>query len=424
MILSALFERTIKTGRVTLIDRAGKVRKFGPGGGPEIVLRLNTHEPILKPLFDPALWFGEAYMNGEVTIVQGTLYEFLDLCTRAPDAVNDHPLIRLKTWIGWPLRYLHQFNPPGRAHRNVQHHYDLSGALYELFLNDERDYSCAYFVTGNETLEEAQCEKKRRIATKLRLSPGQRVLDIGSGWGGLAFSLARDHGVAVTGLTLSHEQADFARRRAMEQGLDGATRFLLQDYRAESGIYDRVVSVGMFEHVGVAHYDTFFNKVRELLAADGVALLHSIGRMEPPGGTSAWLRKYIFPGGYSPALSEVLAAIERSGLWVTDIEILRLHYADTLRAWSTRFQANRARARELYDERFCRMWEFYLAVCEIVFRNGTQMVFQIQLTRDKNAVPRTRDYMADRTARRRGDPRRMGPLTTPAKTRIRGINLP
>ena len=410
MVLSAIFERVIKTGQLTLVDRSGGVRRFGPGGPPEIVLRLNSPEPILKPLFDPALWFGEAYMNGEVTLVEGSLYEFLDLCTQVPGAVHEHPLITLKNWLGWPLRYLHQFNPPSRSHRNVQHHYDLSGALYELFLNDERDYSCAYFATGTETLEQAQREKKRRIAAKLRIAPGQRVLDIGSGWGGLAFALAREHGAEVTGLTLSREQADFARRRALEQGLDGRTRFLLQDYRAESGIYDRVVSVGMFEHVGVAHYDTFFRQVRKLLAPDGVALLHSIGRMEPPGGTSAWLRKYIFPGGYSPALSEVLAAIERSGLWVTDVEILRLHYADTLRAWSERFQARRDEARELYDERFCRMWEFYLTVCEIVFRNGNQMVFQIQLTRHKAAVPRTRDYMSDQATGRLVEPRRSQPL--------------
>ena len=410
MILSALFERIITTGQLILIDRSGRERRFGRGGTPRIVMRLNTPEPILRPLFDPALWFGEAYMNGEVTLIEGSLYGFLDLCTRAPGAVHDHPLITLKNWLGWPLRYLQQFNPPGRSHRNVQHHYDLSGALYELFLNEERDYSCAFFATGAETLEQAQCEKKRRIAAKLRLSPGQRVLDIGSGWGGLAFALARDHGVEVTGLTLSREQIDFTRRRALEQGLDGATRFLLQDYRAESGIYDRVVSVGMFEHVGVAHYDTYFRQLRTLLAPDGVALLHAIGRMEPPGGTSAWLRKYIFPGGYSPALSEVLAAIERSGLWVTDIEILRLHYADTLRAWAARFQAHRAQARELYDERFCRMWEFYLAVCEVVFRNGNLMVFQIQLTRHKDAVPRSRDYMGQAVAEHRFESDHSRPL--------------
>lgn len=399
MILSALFDRMITTGRVTLIDRAGRQRQFGPGGPPQITLRLETAEPFLKPLFDPTLWFGEAYMNGEITLVEGSLYDFLDLCTRAPGAVNNHPLIALKNRLGWPLRYLQQFNPPQRAQRNVQHHYDLSGALYALFLNEERDYSCAYFATGDETLEQAQLEKKRRIAAKLLLSPGQRVLDIGCGWGGLAFALAAEHDVTVTGLTLSREQVDFARRRALERGLDGATRFLLQDYRAETGVYDRIVSVGMFEHVGVAHYDTFFAQLGRLLATDGVALLHSIGRMEPPGTTSAWLRKYIFPGGYSPALSEVLAAVERAGLWVTDIEILRLHYADTLKAWSARFRAHRAEASALYDERFCRMWEFYLAVCEIVFRNGNLMVFQLQLSHHKHAVPRSRDYMAAQGSR-------------------------
>ncbi len=393
MILTAMFTRLITSGSLTLLDRSGRVRHFGPGGSPAVVLRLNTAEPLLKPLLDPALWFGEAYMNGDVTLVDGTLYDFLDLCTRNPVGLHDSTILQLRRWLEWPLRYLQQFNPPGRSRRNVQHHYDLSGSLYDLFLNAERDYSCAFFTHGSETLEEAQSEKKRRIATKLMLRPGMRVLDIGSGWGGLAFHLARQHDVDVTGLTLSHEQVDMARRRAQEFGLADRVRFALRDYREETGVYDRVVSVGMFEHVGAAQYATYFNQLSRLLAEDGVALLHSIGRMEPPGSTNAWLRKYIFPGGYSPALSEVLAAIEKAGLWVTDIEILRLHYADTLRAWSERFQANRAQAEALYDARFCRMWEFYLAACEVVFRNGTQMVFQIQLAHNKYAVPRTRDYL-------------------------------
>jgi cyclopropane-fatty-acyl-phospholipid synthase len=299
---------------------------------------------------------------------------------------------RLQRW----LRVLEQYNPIGKAQKNVAHHYDLRGELYDFFLDSDRQYSCAYFRTGNESLEIAQADKKLHIASKLLLKPGQRVLDIGSGWGGMGLYLARSFDVDVTGVTLSREQHGMSNRRAAEAGIADRVRFKLIDYREEPGRYDRIVSVGMFEHVGSAHYFEYFTKVKELLADDGVMLLHSIGRMEPPGGTNTWLRKYIFPGGYTPALSEVLAAIEKAGLWVTDIEVLRLHYAETLRLWRERFLANREQIKNLagYDDRFCRMWEFYLAGCEVAFRYMNQMVFQIQITRRQDAVPLTRDYMA------------------------------
>ncbi len=291
------------------------------------------------------------------------------------------------------FRSLQQYNPAARARRNVAHHYDLSRQLYELFLDRDLQYSCAYYESPGDTLEQAQENKKRHVTAKLCLKPGQTVLDIGSGWGGLALHLATDSGVAVTGVTLSQEQLKAAAERARSVGLDGRVRFLLQDYREVTGPFDRVVSVGMLEHVGVRHYGEFFSKVRDLLAEDGVALVHAIGKMSPPSSTGPWLRKYIFPGAYTPALSEVLAAVERQGLWVTDIEVLRLHYAETLREWDRRFQANRARVAALYDERFCRMWEFYLAACEAVFRHGSGMVFQLQLARRRDAVPWTRGYL-------------------------------
>ena len=275
--------------------------------------------------------------------------------------------------------------------------YDLKDELYDLFLDPDRQYSCAYFRSPDDSLEQAQTNKKRHIAAKLLLRPGMKVLDIGSGWGGMGLFLGREFDADVTGVTLSKEQHTVSSRRALEGGLADRVRFKLLDYRHEPGSYDRIVSVGMFEHVGAAHFVEYFTKVKALLKDDGVMLLHAIGRMEPPGGTNTWLKKYIFPGGYTPALSEVLAAIEKVGLYVTDIEILRMHYAETLRHWRLRFLANRDKVKALagYDDRFCRMWEFYLAGCEIAFRYMNQMVFQIQVARRPEAVPFTRDYMVD-----------------------------
>jgi cyclopropane-fatty-acyl-phospholipid synthase len=291
------------------------------------------------------------------------------------------------------LRRIHQHNPANRSKSNVAHHYDLSDALYALFLDRDRQYSCAYFRSDNDSLELAQENKKRHIASKLLLEPGCRVLDVGCGWGGLALYLARLTDCEVTGITLSEQQLAVATRRAEEMGLSHRVKFYLRDYRAEADRYDRIVSVGMFEHVGAPHYPQFFGKISELLTDQGVALIHSIGRMEPPGTTNSWIRKYIFPGGYSPALSEALTAVEQIGLWVTDIEILRLHYAKTLREWRRRFEANREAIRDLYDDRFCRMWEYYLVACEQSFRYWRQMVFQMQLAREQDAVPLVRDYM-------------------------------
>ncbi|MHA1538601.1 MAG: class I SAM-dependent methyltransferase [Alphaproteobacteria bacterium] len=394
-LFKPVFTRIFKSGLLTVIDADGRSHEFGDGKGPRSTMRLHDRWMHWKLLINPHLYVGEGYMDGDITFEDSTLYDFLELVGHNAASLN-----RRHAGIFWQLltnaaRRAQQRNLPGRARRNVAHHYDLNGMLYDLFLDRDRQYSCAYFASGNDTLEVAQDKKKRHIASKLLLRPRQKVLDIGSGWGGLALYLAEAGRVDVTGLTLSVEQHNIANRRARERKLADQVRFHLRDYRQEKGVYDRIVSVGMFEHVGAGQYARFFAKAGELLADDGVFVLHSIGRMEPPCTTNPWLRKYIFPGGYSPALSETIAAIEKAGLWVTDIEILRGHYAETLHEWNRRFQQNRDKVREIYDERFCRMWEFYLQVCEISFRYLHQMVFQIQIAKRQDAVPKTRDYITD-----------------------------
>ncbi|HLI12434.1 MAG TPA: cyclopropane-fatty-acyl-phospholipid synthase family protein [Alphaproteobacteria bacterium] len=396
MLLGHLLGRVIRSGTLKVIDARGRSHSFGEPDGRVIAIRL--HDPALhyKLFFHPSLYLGEAFMDGTLTIEEGDLYGLLDLILSNMERVESHPLQLHYQGLQRLLRPLRTFNPKRRARRNAAHHYDLSGRLYDLFLDRDRQYSCAYFSSGNESLDVAQENKKRHIASKLRLKPGLRILDIGSGWGGLALTLARfSEGAKVTGITLSDEQLKVSRERAAKAGLSNRVDFALRDYRDMRGQFDRIVSVGMFEHVGPNHYGEFFAKVKELLSDDGICLLHSIGRMEPPGGTSPWLRKYIFPGGYTPALSEVLTAVEKVGLWVTDIEILRLHYAKTLREWRRRFLAHRDEALRLYDERFCRMWEFYLTSCEVAFRYLRQMVVQMQLAKHVDTVPLTRDYMLD-----------------------------
>ena len=399
MLTSILFRQIVREGTLTVVDSRGQSETYGSGrpDEPRATVRITDRATEAKIAAHPKLYLGEAYMDSRLLVEEGTLYDFLDICGRNVIRLENHPLWGVFERAGALLRPLLYYNPVGRARKNVAHHYDLSGELYDLFLDDDWQYSCAYFHDPkSESIDQAQQNKKRHIAAKLLLDrPGLEVLDIGSGWGGLGMYLAQEAGANVTGVTLSQEQVKQSRRRAKAAGLDEQVQFQLQDYRNLTGRYDRIVSVGMFEHVGTRHYHEFFRKVHDLLADDGVALLHSIGRMSPPGSTNAWLRKYIFPGGYTPALSETLSVIERRNLWVTDIEILRLHYAETLRQWHDRFQANRERVRELYDERFCRMWEFYLIGCELSFRQMGQMVFQMQLTRRQDAVPLTRDYITD-----------------------------
>ena len=395
MLLARLFERIVTKGRLRVVDAYGRLHDFAGAPGPSAAIRLGDPALHRKLIVRPNLYLPEAYVDGSLTIEEGSLYELIDLLQLNLDALPNGMLSWLLNGSHTLLRRFQQYNPLFRARRNVAHHYDLSDQLYELFLDRDRQYSCAYFRGEDEDLEQAQLDKKRHIAAKLMIRPGQKVLDIGSGWGGLALYLAAECGADVTGLTLSVEQHKLATRLAAAAGLSDRVRFHLRDYREAAGQYDRIVSVGMFEHVGVNHYATFFAKVKSLLTADGVALLHSIGRMAGPGSTPAWIRKYIFPGGYVPALSEVVPVIERQRLWITDIEILRLHYARTLRAWRRRFEQNRERIRAIYDERFCRMWEMYLVGAELAFRRGGQMVFQMQLAKTLDAVPLIRDYMID-----------------------------
>ncbi len=396
MLLVALLRTLIKKGSLTYYDPTGRRHDFGdPAEGPGVTIRITDRLTPLRIAIDPRMALGEAYMDGHLRIEQGTIYDFLELAARNLGMKGSITSEMLARWRDWLLRKWQQWNPMGAASAHVRHHYDLDGRLYDLFLDTDKQYSCAYFETPDATLEQAQLAKKRHIAAKLRLRPGLRVLDIGSGWGGMALHLAENHGVDVLGITLSVEQHAVATRRAQERGLADRVKFEIRDYRTLDGQFDRIVSVGMFEHVGTPHYPAYFDTLRRLLKPDGVALLHAIGRADGPGSTAGFIRRYIFPGGYSPALSEVLPAIERSGLWTTDIEILRLHYAETLRHWRQRFMARWDAAKALYDERFCRMWEFYLAASEITFRHMGHMVFQIQLAPDVDVLPVTRDYMLD-----------------------------
>ncbi|MGI4977828.1 MAG: class I SAM-dependent methyltransferase [Janthinobacterium lividum] len=396
-LLDAILSRLVRRGRLAVRYPDGGVRVYGSEPGPEAGFALRSAAAVRGLALNPGLAFGECYMDGSLAPEGCGIQEVLALLFLNMEDAS-HPMGALVERARGLGRRVAQFNPAGRSRRNVAHHYDLNGALYSLFLDEDRQYSCAYFERGGETLEEAQRAKKRHIAKKLLLRPGMEVLDIGCGWGGMAITLAREHGVRVTGITLSEEQLGVARARAAAAGLAGQVQFELADYRGVDRVFDRVVSVGMFEHVGVGHHATFFEVVRRCLADDGVALVHAIGRSDGPGGTNAWLAKYIFPGGYSPALSEVFGAVERSGLYATDCEILRLHYAETLRHWRTRFAAHRAKVAALYDERFCRMFEFYLSACELTFRHHGHMVFQVQLARREGVVPMTRGYMADAVA--------------------------
>jgi cyclopropane-fatty-acyl-phospholipid synthase len=385
--MEAFLKDPIKAGRLKVVAPGGEVHVLeGASDGPRAGIRVTDSRLLRRMLVMPDLFLGEAYMAGTLTVEEGSLYDVLDFF-----ALNLMPRLHDSHAAASPSAL--QNNVIGRAKANVAFHYDLKRELFELFLDRDLQYSCAYFTSDDQSLEEAQANKKKRVAAKLLLEPGMRVLDIGSGFGGLALHLAQAWDVEVVGLTLSEEQWRVSQERARAAGLGNKVSFKLLDYREETGRYDRIVSIGMFEHVGQSHYDEFFGKIRELMTGDGVCLLHSIGRMAPPGSTSPWVVKYIFPGGYVPSLSEAFAAIERAGLWATDVEILRLHYAETLKEWHRRFQDNRDKVRALYDERFCRMWEYYLQICEVAYRRLNWMVFQTQIARSVGTVPLTRSYL-------------------------------
>lgn len=394
-LLKRLLRRFITVGTLNVIDADGKTHVFKGSAGPEVTIKLHDAKLYRALFFNPELVAGEAYMDGRLTVENGTIRDFLTLSMINRTGLRSQRFQKvLKSWMK-RLRKLHQRNDVKNAKAHVHHHYDLSNDFYKLFLDADMNYSCAYYSSPDDTLETAQQNKLRHIASKLDLKPGQRVLDIGCGWGGMALYLAAHADVEVLGVTLSTEQLKLAQQRAKERGLESRVKFELIDYRDVKGSFDRVVSVGMFEHVGVAHYDSYFGHIRELLKPDGIAVVHSIGRKGGPSSTSAWIRKYIFPGGYSPALSEATASVERTKMWITDIEILRLHYAKTLRAWETRFQANRGAISNMMDERFCRMWEFYLIASELVFSHGGHMNFQLQITKNVDTLPITRDYLSE-----------------------------
>jgi cyclopropane-fatty-acyl-phospholipid synthase len=398
-LLRFSFDKFVRRGAMTVTLASGERFSCGDGTGDPVAVRFLTHEAERRILLNPELALGEAYMDGSFVVEQGSLADVLGVLFDQPEILPDWAKLR---WSArFLIRHATQFNPRRRARDNVAHHYDLDGRLYALFLDADRQYSCAYFETLETNLDDAQLAKKRHLAAKLLIRHGDRVLDIGSGWGGLGLYLAEMTGADVTGVTLSTEQLEVSNARAAEKHLSQSARFLLQDYRDVRGPFDRIVSVGMFEHVGVDFYDTFFKHCAELLTDDGVMLLHSIGRSTGPDVTSPWITKYIFPGGYIPALSEVFPAIERSGLLVCDTEILRLHYAETLKAWRERFMGRREEAVQLYDERFARMWEFYLAAAEMSFRKQNFMNLQIQLTKRQGVVPLTRDYITREEARLR-----------------------
>ncbi|WP_284164760.1 cyclopropane-fatty-acyl-phospholipid synthase family protein [Frigidibacter sp. SD6-1] len=382
----------VRRGTLDLTWPDGSLCRYG-AGLPHVAVELTDPRLPRRLVLDPDLALGEAYMDRSLIIREDDLYGLFDLLLGNPPHHRAPRRSRPDLFLHQALRRFAQYSPSARARANAAHHYDLSDALYERFLDADRQYSCAYFRAPDDTLEEAQAQKKTHIATKLLLRPGQRVLDIGCGWGGLALSLARDHGVSVMGITLSEEQLAYATARARETGLADRVTFRLADYRDIAGTFDRIVSVGMFEHVGIPHYRSFFATLTRLLADDGVALVHTIGRTEPPASKGRWLRKYIFPGGYAPALSEIAAAFEKERLWPTDIEVWRFHYAETLRHRRSRFEAREAETRAIYDGRFCRMWRYYLTASELAFRAGRQAVFQVQLARKRDAVPLTRDYL-------------------------------
>lgn len=388
-MIEALLSKMIKTGDFTAHLPGGRVIKAGDGAGPPVAIRINSRG--LRRLANPSLGLGEGYMEGDIVFEQGTIDQLLTIVGesggRKPK--RGSALTRFRKAL---KRRIQQVNDRVASRRNVAHHYDLSNDLYRRFLDTDMQYSCAYFERPDMTLEEAQAAKKALIGRKLLIQPGMKTLDIGSGWGGLSMTLAKDFGAQMTGVTLSTEQLALAKERAAKAGLADKTDFRLTDYRDLNEKFDRIVSVGMLEHVGAPNFRTYFETIAKLLDEDGVALVHSIGKMHGPGATNAFTQKYIFPGGYIPGLSEIVTAIEQAGLWITDVEILRLHYAETCRIWRERFMAD-PDIPTMFDARFRRMWEFYLAGAELGFRHGGHMVFQIQLAKKRDGAPLTRDYL-------------------------------
>ncbi|WP_116091050.1 SAM-dependent methyltransferase [Sphingomonas crusticola] len=407
LLFDRAFKKLISQGELTVTDADGKVYHYGspyPGRDP-VAVRFTNKSTSRKIVMSPSLGAGEAYMDGRLVMEQGDIHALLDLVTwnnRFEKRTDERNLESKSKLLGDPLGWLRTYNQERRSKRNVAHHYDLSARLYDLFLDSDRQYSCAYFTDRDNSLEQAQLDKKAHIAAKLNLRPGLKVLDIGCGWGGMALYLHEKTGVEVLGITLSEEQLKIARERAQKAGVADKVRFELIDYRKVTGKFDRIVSVGMYEHVGPAHFRTYIAKCRSLLVEDGVMLLHTIGRIGTRRTTDTWTTKYIFPGGYIPTLSEMSEAAESARMITADVETLRLHYAYTLEHWLRRTQAHKADIEAMYDARFYRMWEFYLAGALTGFVNSSMVNYQVQYIRDRYALPITRDYMAEAEAKLRG----------------------
>lgn len=395
LLLSQMLMRLIKKGTLTVIDCQNRTKVFKGGPGPTATMKLHNHAVARKLAIYPKLYLGEAYMDGSLTVENGDIYDLLDLFSLNTGWGIKHPLASIGDFIYKLVWLFIRYNPKSRSVQNVAHHYDLSDDFYDLFLDENRQYSCAYFKSPDDSLEQAQLQKMAHIEAKLALEDGQKVLDIGCGWGGMARFLADCNDVTVKGITLSKNQLAYAKSKAKEVGLDERVKYIMKDYRDLTETFDRIVSVGMFEHVGTPHYRYFFDKVKATLKDDGVVLLHTIGTADRPTATNPWMQKYIFPGGYIPPLSEVTTEIEKAGLYITDIEILRVHYAETLRAWRLRFMDKIDIVLDIYDDQFSRMWEFYLAASEVAFRHNGLVVFQIQMTKQLETLPLTRDYIPD-----------------------------
>ena len=394
MSLISFLNNLFKQDGFELIDSNSKKYVIGnPTKDKPIVIRFLDQKLMQKLLINPDLYFGEAYMNGSLVIENGTLTDFLDLAFKNIGRGNINSYGAVIKKIKGTFGYLTNLNKIIKSKENVAHHYDISEKLYDLFLDKNRQYSCAYFKNDSDTLEEAQSNKIHHIIKKLNIQPNQKVLDVGSGWGTLALAIAKETNASVTGITLSENQFEYSQNKAKEMNLSNQVDFKLIDYRQLNEKFDRIVSVGMFEHVGRNFYRTYFNKVFQLLNEKGIALIHTIGSSMPPRDPQPWIQKYIFPGGYTPSLSEISKPIEKSGLIVSDIEVLRMHYAHTLRNWKERFLSKKDTVLDMFDEKFFRMWEFYLASCEMAFKWGDQVVFQLQLAKDNSSVPNTRDYI-------------------------------
>jgi cyclopropane-fatty-acyl-phospholipid synthase len=407
-LIGRFIDQILPVGSITLIQSDGSSETYGPGGGKSATVRLHDKRAALELFRNPRLKIGELYMDGRLTVENGTILDLLELVVGARPWEQGGRKALGKGKAG-KLRSLFRRNPVSKARRNVAHHYDIGNALYALFLDDDLQYSCAYFTDPDNSLEQAQADKKAHIAAKLDLKPGQRVLDIGCGWGGMALYLNRVADVDVLGITLSQEQLKVARKRAEDAGVADRVKFQLIDYRELDGRFDRIVSVGMFEHVGAAHYDEFYAKCRELLTEDGVMLLHTIGKLGGAGTPDPFTDKWIFPGYHIPALSQMCTSSEKVRMIASDVEMLRLHYAYTLRHWLDRATKKRAEIEKLYDARFFRMWEFYLAGGIVMFESGAACNFQVQYVRDRRATPITRDYMFEVEKRYRAADARPAP---------------